>query len=111
MNLYHRTFAADAIFREGFRDGTGRYLTPEVWSGVWLSDIALDSNEDAGGDTLLVIEIPEDVVAEYEWVEEDKLYREFLVPAGVVNKYGPPRVVSPEEEEGLPDPRFPWRSQ
>jgi hypothetical protein len=27
------------------------------------------------------------VVEEYEWVEEGKTYREFLIPAEVVNRY------------------------
>ena len=30
---------------------------------------------------------------EFEWVEEGKGYREFLVPADIVNQYGRPRVV------------------
>ncbi len=102
MLLYHTTFAADAILAEGFRDGEGRYLTDQIHRGVWLADRPLDSNEGAHGDTVLVIDIPEDVVVSYEWVNEwgevdsawitaDLMYREFLVPAEVVIRYGPPK--------------------
>ena len=61
-------------------------------TGVWLSNEPLDGNEGAKGDTVLAIEIPEDLLAEYEWVEEGKPYREFMVPAEIVNRYGPPRI-------------------
>jgi len=89
MLLYHRSSDADAILAEGFKNGTGFCLTDRVWSGVWLSDIPLDANEGAKGDTLLSVEIPEDDVLFYEWVEEGKPYREFLVPADLVNRYQP----------------------
>jgi hypothetical protein len=92
MKVYHRTNAADAILKQGFRDGRGTYLTQHVWKGVWLSDEPLDSNEGAFGDKLLVIDIPESELVQWEWVEEGKGYREFLVPASIVNLYGPAKV-------------------
>lgn len=98
MKLFHRTHSAVAILKEGFRDTAGTYGTGQVFQGVWLSNIPLDINQGAAGDTLLVINIPEEVVAEHEWIEEGKPYREFLVPAEIVNRYGPPRIVSQEEE-------------
>lgn len=42
---------------------------------------------------LMSLEIPENVLLEWEWVEEAKGYREFLIPAEVVNRYGPPTIV------------------
>ena len=39
----------------------------------------------ASGDTLLRIEIAEDVLAAFEWIEEGKPYREWLVPAAILN--------------------------
>ncbi len=40
MKLYHRTTAASAesILRDGFKDGTGHYLTGQLHSVVWLSN-------------------------------------------------------------------------
>jgi len=32
--------------------------------------------------------------------------REFLIPAGVLNRYGPPQLLSRDEEDELIDPRF-----
>jgi hypothetical protein len=93
MRLFHRTYYADTIIRDGFRDGEGFYLTTHRYRGVWLSNRPLDENEGAEGDIVLQVKIPEDVVSEYEWIEEGKPYREFLVPAEIINRYGPPRVV------------------
>ena len=64
MIVYHRTNHADAILSHGFRDGEGTYLTERVWRGVWFSDRPLDANEGAYGDTVLFVEIPDDVVAD-----------------------------------------------
>ncbi len=83
--LFHRTTAVSArvILRSGFTDATGKYLTDTEHTGVWLSDRPLD--EAAEFDTLLVVEIAGELVEPYEWVEEGKPYREFLVPAAVLN--------------------------
>ena len=103
MNVYHNTFHAPAILAEGFKDATDYYLTSQLWTGVWVSDRPLDCNEGADGDTLLALDIPEEEIASFEWVEEDKPYREFLVPSDVLNRYGPPSVCEP-----LPSPAK-WR--
>jgi hypothetical protein len=94
MLLYHRTYNADTILAEGFKDGTGYYVTDRLRSGVWLSDRPLDVNEGAHGDVLLAVEIPVDDVLFYEWVEEGKPYREFLVPADLVDRHRPFRVIA-----------------
>jgi hypothetical protein len=66
------------------------YLTAHEWEGVWVSNVPLDSNEGAEGDVLLLIRLdPSEVeLADFEWVEEGKTYREWLVPAAVLNRYG-----------------------
>ncbi len=87
MKLYHQTWHGEQILSSGFRDGEGTYLTSNTYRGVWLSDRPLDCNDGAEGDYLLCVEIPESVVADHEWVEESKTYREFLVPAAIVNRY------------------------
>lgn len=94
MRFYHRTTnaAAEAILRGGFRDGRGTYLTANSYEGVWISSVPLDGNEGAHGDVLLAVDIPIQRVREFEWVEEGKGYREFLVPAAVLNTHARVRV-------------------
>jgi hypothetical protein len=87
MRLYHQTEAKDAILAEGFTDADGDYLTERLRGGVLLTDRILDSNESAVGDDVLDLEIPEEIVAPFEWIEEHKGYREFLVPVEIVNRY------------------------
>jgi hypothetical protein len=102
MRLFHRTAHGDAIVREGFRDGQGTYLTANVYRGVWLSDRALDSNEGAEGNDLVCVEIPEEVMVTFEWVNEPFMgYREFLVPARIVNLYRRRRAFDCSECRGV----------
>jgi hypothetical protein len=94
--FYHRTSrkAAEAILNEGgFRDREGTYLTGRAWQGVWLSNVPLDANDGAEGDVLLEVRIAARLVRPYEWVERGKPYREFLVPAALVNAQGTVRRV------------------
>ena len=97
MKLYHRTFKAKQIVKHGFKDGKGYYLTHYLWKGIWFSNIScfagLDSGQAANGDTLLEMQIPFNIIRKYEWKEENKPYREFMIPAKLANKYGPPRIV------------------
>ena len=91
MIFYHRTTAeaADLILRVGFRDTRGSYMTDREFEGVWMSDRPLDSNEGACGNVLIRIDLdlaPDDL-ADYEWVEDGKPYREWLVPADLLNRY------------------------
>jgi hypothetical protein len=87
MRLYHRTDAKDAILAGGFTNGEGEYLTERLHGGVWLSDRILDANEGVTAEDVIDLEIPEEIVAPFEWIEEDKGYREFLVPVEIVNRY------------------------
>lgn len=89
MILYHRTNrnAAERILQEGFRAGEGRYMTARTFSGVWLSNVPLDQNEGAVGNVLLKVHVnfPAKELRFWEWQEEGKGYREFLIPASVLN--------------------------
>jgi len=67
-------------------------LTDEPHTGVWFSDVPLDISEGADGDTILTLEVPDDVLARHEWGEDEKTYREYLCPAELVNQFGPPRI-------------------
>jgi hypothetical protein len=93
MILFHRTTNGNAaeILRAGFRDSQGHYLTSELHLhlGVWCSDVPLDENEGACGDTLLRIslDLAEDEISTYEWIEEGIGYRSWLLPAGLANAH------------------------
>ncbi|HVQ79342.1 MAG TPA: hypothetical protein VMS82_05245 [Pseudolabrys sp.] len=91
LTVFHRTTkdAAAKILRDGFRDTTSRYLTDREWSGVWVSDRPLDNSEGASGE----IDIAEDLLTAFEWVEEGKPFREWLVPAAVLNDAGTVRLL------------------
>jgi hypothetical protein len=87
MLVYHRTAAAEVILRDGFRDSRASPLAIVLQqSGVWVADHPLDENEDARGDTLLAVEIPDHELVDHELVQNVG-YREFLVPAAVLNQH------------------------
>ena len=97
LTLYHRTAddAAITILADGFKDGTGTYLTDRKFTGVWVSDRPLDGNEGAEGNTLLALDFDGDLkeLQDYEWLESIKSYREWLVPAVFLNARCRVRVV------------------
>ena len=87
--LYHLTNAerVEAILREGFKDQPGNHGTDDELSG----NRPLDSNEVGGPDENLIIllvtfSVPLSELADYEWVEEGRDYREWLIPADVIAK-------------------------
>ena len=82
MIVYHRTHHSDAILRDGFRDGY--YVMPapvgELHGVLVSAEWPLDENEGADGDAVLALEVPADLFADYEHVEEGKTYREAMIP-------------------------------
>ncbi len=91
VRLYHPTKHAAEILRDGFGETSGTYLTETDHSGVWLFDRPLDYVGQDEPDVMLELEMPESVVAPFEWFA-DRPYRMFLMPAALVNLYGPPSV-------------------
>ena len=120
MRLFHQTSAdaATLILRDGFKDiadPTGPNLgfyeqIPEI-KVVWFADAPLDGDEGRQ----LLLEIPDEIAQKVDktvrmglWgrssvvvrsnaqdeptevVEEDKPYREYIIPAEIANQYGPP---------------------
>src|SRR4051812_5952858 len=93
MILFHRTSQAAArrILRSGFRDAAGFYMTTRLTRGVWFSDRPLDASEGAGRcprtDVLLRIVLPigQGKLRKHEWIEAGKPYREWQLPAALVN--------------------------
>jgi hypothetical protein len=43
------------------------------------------------------LDCAESAIAEFEWSEEGKLYREWLIPAQFINKHGTVRIMSDED--------------
>jgi len=95
VRYWHRTYAAEAILAGGFKDTTGTYLTDREHTGVWLSDTPVDRHDQ--DDTLLAVDLPVHLSpmldAEHEWVEDGKGFREWLVPAAILNEHGAVTVV------------------
>lgn len=84
---FHTTDAAEEILHNGFRDTTGSYMFAGLLlTGVWLGDQIMDINDGAVGDQVLRVEFLDDVVLDdFEVVEEGKPYREWCVPAALIN--------------------------
>lgn len=93
--LYHRTTTSRwrRIRAGGFRDGKGTYGMGAEVCGVWLSDRPLDFNEGAAGDVLLSVELdlPRATLRRFEVREPGKTYREFVVPADLLNSHATAR--------------------
>jgi hypothetical protein len=103
MICYHTTDAADEILRNGFRDATGSYgyVNAEL-TGVWLGDRPMDINEGAKGDQVLRIELPDDVdLGDFEAIEVGKPYREWCVPAALINTHATMRLMTDDELEAM----------
>jgi hypothetical protein len=100
MRFYHRTSAenVEAILAEGFGDGRGAYPTDPEFTGVWICDVPVGVNEGGFGDVLLVVETPLELVEPYEFIEEEKFHREFLVPAELINQHAKLSVTTEYEE-------------
>ena len=91
--LYHvaSSSAAAAILLGGFVDGEGKYGTERKLRGVFLSNRALDTNEGvrSSGDIVLAVtfvSMPLSDLDEYELAEDGKSYREWCIPASVVQR-------------------------
>jgi hypothetical protein len=82
--------SALSILKHGFIDGQGSYGTDREFSGVWVSDRPLDSNDGAWGEALLRIELPchDAELTDLEWIEEGKGHREWPIPAAYLNANG-----------------------
>ena len=97
MKLYHPTTHAAEILRDGFGEYTGTYVTERDYSGVWLFDRPVDRSIGGGEDAaMLELEIPEAVVLPFE-SGVNQSYRQFLLPAALINLYGPPRLYQDQD--------------
>jgi hypothetical protein len=85
VKLYHVTDAAeaDAIGRDGFRDAEGSFGPTSLWLlGVFVSDEPLAVAE---GDHVIEVVLPDSTPLEPHLVGQGEGYREWCVPAAVLN--------------------------
>jgi hypothetical protein len=89
MHLYHASEHAEAILEQGFVDGDGFYHSGRLYRGVWLFDRPAEGGKDstAADSSTVVVDIPDDLALRHEWLEEDRGYRQFLIPAELLNRY------------------------
>jgi hypothetical protein len=98
VRYYHATNATDAILAEGFRDHSGSYgLQGVTLTGVFISDQPLDGEESVSGDRVFEVELPDDLdLDDYQLVEDGKRYRQWCVPASLLNGF-PRRLLTTDE--------------
>ena len=121
MRLFHRTSKqkATAILRDGFKDNPNppannygfkwpwwkRLFRPDrnlAFTGVWFGSVPLGPDEGAFGDVLFLLEVPDEIVCQppcFEITEPDKGFNEYVIPAEVANRYGPPIDITDSEED------------
>lgn len=102
VTIWHGTTLAAAakIQSDGFKDATGNYLTMNEYTGVWVSDSPLSINEMyLEPDVYFRMTVPQDVIADYEWIQEHKGFREWLVPATILNELPRERLSAEEVDE------------
>ena len=100
MKVYHATTkdSAHKICSDGFRDATETYLTANEYTGVWVSNWPMNDGDMMGQfDACFEIDIDDKLLANYEWIEDFKPYREWLVPADILNKSGTTREITEDE--------------
>lgn len=107
MLFYHTTSAAaaEAILKGGFRNNEIRNSVGDIVpEGVYFSDWPVDIGFGAKGTVTLVMEMPEEKIAEkYDFSRDVDSCREFIIPAEIVNSYGLPRLCSDDEVEQVVD--------
>jgi hypothetical protein len=105
MLVYHRTYRASRILRDGFRDDTWTRQGLGKKRGVFISPDWLDEQEGVDGDDVLELDIDEALFARHEWLAEDRTYREAMIPAKELNRY-PVRLLTQVEIDRLRGRRF-----
>lgn len=99
--FYHTTNidAALAILKDGFIDHCGGIGGLRL-SGVWISDNVLDANEGCKGNTTLRLKTEQNhrFLDRYEIIEDGKPYREWCVPARLLNSKFSADIYAPEAE-------------
>ena len=110
MRFFHATTqkSANAILREGFRDGEGSYMfSPEdleeafgrpTLSGVFVASGPTSSQDGAAGDVVLELELSDEFDVTPWAIEEEGLeVWEWLIPASFLNEHAQVRLYAGDE--------------
>jgi hypothetical protein len=106
--LFHRTYRdlAEAILRNGFRDGNGQSMSDRGCRGVWLSDVPWEGIAADENDALLQVTFAceESDLAAFEWANDPPIgCREWLIPSAFIRKCGRVELLSMDEWDALLD--------
>jgi len=77
-----------SVWRRGFEVQASITSRVGTWSGVWVTDGFFDQR-DCAARSLSIVEIACDAqqLSRFEYVEEGKPYRDWLVPASILNRF------------------------
>jgi hypothetical protein len=81
--------------------GTARAITsPNGCTPACGFPISRDANEGALGNAVLRIQLAKDEreIASFEWIEDGKSFREWLMPASLINEFGKVEIQEIDEE-------------
>jgi hypothetical protein len=109
VRVYHSTEHAEAILRDGFRDGTGSYgMHDTTLRGVFVADQPVGVGDGAKGEQVLAIDLPGDPEAYggVELIEDRKGFREWCIPADRINEGARVRLLTEAEVDAIGDENF-----
>jgi hypothetical protein len=110
MHVFHHTTKANAttILQQGFQDSTYDWLPNKPDRGVWVSNHPITPEPMPNVDTVLQLDIPASLFWYYQWpaewpvdTEDPTWFAQALISAVLLNFYGPPWRISPEEAERM----------
>jgi hypothetical protein len=76
-------------------------LVDTALTGVFVSDRPVDANAGAHGDVLMQLQVDGRRIRSFEVVEMDKGYREWCLPAALLNATSSPRILTEAEADRL----------
>ena len=105
MRLYYKTntSAAQKIIVEGFPANEAESICLTELTGIWLTDILFNLNEDLSDVKVLAVDIDlsEAELKNYEVTVDDTPFQEYLFPVKVINDKGYIQIVQEKAEKEL----------
>ncbi len=88
LTLYYcvSTYAADGLLKNGFESrGPEHDEDQELPASVVLTGVPMEGIY--GGTVCVLIDVPEETALPYESLQDNRTYRRFRMPAGIVNRF------------------------